>query len=348
MREGIYKGIKIEWDSRIRDGGIFLAGALAGLMCFGCGQSGGVDLAVAKEAEVKELVPEALRIAREGLEDTDPQVRAQAVEVVADTRQVTLMPKVVRLLKDEYVPVRFLAALAVGDLEYRLGEGEIEDLLGDRDQNVQIAAVYAMNKFRPDYGTERIRKALGSEDQTVKANAALLLGKAGDKESLKFLYWVLRHKDSEDKVRFQAAEAIARLGDKRIYPKLWSMLISAYADDRVVGIRAMGALGTDEARNALITMLDDDILEVRLAAAGELGALGEKTGEAEVLDVFKGRAPMGTSGQDLERVYVLSALAIGRIQTPPLRKFLPSLLENDSKMVRIAAAKAVLQWAGGK
>jgi HEAT repeat protein len=326
----------------------WLASVLAGLICFGCSQPGGENLKVAKEAEVKELVPEALRIVREGLEDADPQVRAKAVEVVADARQVTLMPKVVKLLKDDYVPVRFLAAIAVGDLEYRLGEGQIEDLLGDRDQNVQIAAVYAMNKFRPNGGTERIRKALGSEDQTVKANAALLLGKADDKKSLKFLYWVLRHKDSEDKVRFQAAEAIARLGDRRIYPKLWSMLISAYADDRVVGIRAMGALGTDEARNALITMLDDDVLEVRLAAAAELGAIGEKTGEAEVLDVFKGRAKMDTSREDIERVYVLSALAIGRIQTPALHKFLPGLLENDSKMVRIAAAKAVLQWKGGK
>ncbi len=327
---------------------VILTGILAGLISFGCSQSGGVNLGAAREAEVKELVPEALRIVREGLEDTDPQVRAQTVEVVADTRQVTLMPKVVRLLKDDYVPVRFLAALAVGDLEYRLGEGEIEDLLGDRDQNVQIAAVYAMNKFRPDYGIERIRKALGSDDQTVKANAALLLGKARDMESMKFLYWVLRHKDSDDKVKFQAAEAIARLGDRRIYPKLWSMLISAYADDRVVGIRAMGALGSEEARNALITMLDDDVLEVRLAAAAELGALGEKTGEAEVLDVFKGGAPIGTSREDIERVYVLSALAIGRIQTPALRKFLPVLLENDSKMVKIAAAKAVLQWKGAK
>mgnify|MGYP001110137148 CR=1 FL=1 len=52
---------------------------------------------------------------------------------------------------------------------------------------------------------------------------------------------------------------------------LWTRLISAYADDRVMGIRAMGALGTPEAKNALTTMLDDPVPEVRLAAAEQVG-----------------------------------------------------------------------------
>jgi HEAT repeat protein len=306
-----------------------------------------IDFNLAPDVAIKELAPDAIRIVRAGLNDPDPQVQANAIEIVADTRQVTLMPKVERLLKDDYVPVRFLAALAVGDLEYRLSEPEVQDLLQDADENVRIAAVYAMNKLRPGYGTERIRQAIGSDDQTVKANAAMLLGRVGDKQALKFLYWVLQHRASSEKVRFQAVEAIATLGDERIYPKIWSMLISAYADDRVVGIQAMGALGTDQAKNALITMLDDDVLEVRLAAAEQLAALGEKTGEPEVLDVFKEQVPLGTSRQDLERVYILSALATGRLKTPELTRYLPVLLENESQLVRMAAAKAVLQCLEG-
>ena len=121
------------------------------------------------------------------------------------------------------------------------------------------------------------------------------------------------------------------------------MLISAYADDRVIGIRAMGTLGTAEAKDALITMLDDDILEVRLAAAGQLGALKDTSGESKVLDVFTKNLTAGLNKEDLERVNVLTALAIGRIGTPPLTKFLPRFLKDKSKFVRIAAAKAVFQ-----
>jgi HEAT repeat protein len=133
------------------------------------------------------------------------------------------------------------------------------------------------------------------------------------------------------------------LGDEKIFPKLWSMLISAYADDRVTGIRAMGALGTEEAKNALIGKLDDDILEVRLVAAEQLGVFRNPIGEPKVLEVFEKKLTRTLDKQASERTYVLTALAIGQIRTPGLRKFLPQLLENESKFVRIAAAKAVFQ-----
>ncbi len=292
---------------------------------------------------VDDLVPEAVRIVREGLADDNPATRAKAIEVVAVTKRIKLMPKVQRLLRDEFVPVRFVAAIAVGDLEYRLAENKVAQLLKDEDENVRIAAAYAMARLGHPESFKTLRKAIASSDRTVKANAAMLLGKSGDKSTLKFLWWTLQHRDSDDSVRFQSAEAIAMLGDERIYPKLWTMLISAYVNDRVMGIIAMGALGTAQAQNALITMLDDDILEVRLHAAGQLGALKDTGGESKVLDVFTKNLTAGLNKDSLVRVNVLTALAIGQIGTPPLTKFLPHFLKDKSKFVRIAAAKAVFQ-----
>jgi HEAT repeat protein len=302
---------------------------------------------------IRALLPEAERIIQEDLSDDNPLIKANTIEVIAAAKQVKFMPKVERLLQDDFVPVRFAAALAVGDLEYSLAESSVKQLLKDKDENVRIAADYAMSKLRAGSGSafakasadkfELVRKAAASSDQTVRANAVMLLGKSGDRNSLKLLYWALRHKDSDDKVRFQAAEAIAKLGDERIYPKLWAMLISIYADDKIMGVRAMGALGTEEAKNALITKLDDDVLEVRLVVAEQLGMLGETTGEAEVLKVFTKNLTSELDKEELERVNTLTALAIGQIGTSNLTKFLPQLLKNESKFVRIAAAKAVLQ-----
>jgi HEAT repeat protein len=313
------------------------------MFTFGCNDSLQMALEPADVVSSDDVIFEATRIIQEALADDDPRVRVNAVEVVAETQRVMLMPKVRWLLRDEFVPVVFAAALAVGDLEYSLAEKEVAELLKDENENVRIAAVYAMNKLGAFEGFEFFRKAIVSNDQTVRANAALLLGKSGDRSALKFLYWALRHKDSDDKVRFQSAEAIAMLGDERIYPKLWAMLISAYADDRVLGARAMGALGTIKAQNALITMLSDDVLEVRLAAAEQLGMLGDNTGEPTVLDVFRKNLTSDLGKEDLERVNVLTALAIGRIGTASVTQFLPRLLQNESKFVRIAAAKAVFQ-----
>jgi HEAT repeat protein len=103
----------------------------------------------------------------------------------------------------------------------------------------------------------------------------------------------------------------------------------------------MGALGTTEAKNALITMLDDDVLEVRLAAAEQLGLLGDTAGQRVVLEVFAKNLTAGLDALALERVNVLTALAIGRIGTGAVARFLPRLLRDPSKPVRIAAAKAV-------
>ena len=285
----------------------------------------------------------AREIVLQGLTDPDPQIRANAIEVVSGTRQVLMMPKVQKLLADEAVPVRFAAALAVGDLEYGLARKDVAVLLNDPNPNAKIAACYAMVRLGYADYYKVITNAVASTDQTVRANAALLLGKSGRQEGIRFLYWTLQRDDSADMVILQAAESIAMLGDHRIYPKLWTRLISAYADDRVVGIQAMGALGTDEAKNALITMLDDGVPEVRLAAAEQLGKLGDPIGEPEVLEVFKKNVMAEMDAQGRERVKILAALAIGEVGTEPPAKYLPSLLQDASKRVRLAAARAVLR-----
>jgi HEAT repeat protein len=317
------------------------------LLSVGCNNALQTSGGSPAETTVNSLVPEAFRIIQQGLADNDPRIRANAIEVVVLTRPVPLMPKVQRLLSDEFVPVRFLAILAVGDLKYALAENELMQLLKDKDQNVAIAAAYSLTKLgHPEY-LKMCQNAVTSNDQTVRANAAFLLGRSGDRSKLtqEALWWTLQRRDSNDKVRFQAAEALAMFGDQNIFPRLWAMLISVYADDRVVGIRAMGALGTEQAKNALITMLDDSVLEVRLAAADQLGKLADPAGEPVVLEVFTKNLTAGLDKESLERVNVLTALAIGQIGTNNLTKYLSQLLKDESNFVRIAAAKAVLQCA---
>jgi HEAT repeat protein len=171
----------------------------------------------------------------------------------------------------------------------------------------------------------------------------MLLGKSGNEKALKQLWWTLSRQSSENRVIYQTAEAIAMIGDREIYPKLWAMLISAYADVRVMGVRAMGALGGAEARGALTTSLKDDIVEVRLAAAEQLAVIGDNSGEKVVIDVFRKKLDAGLEPQEQQRIRVFAARAIGRLASPGTTKYLPQLLDDPSKSVRLAAARAVLQ-----
>jgi HEAT repeat protein len=310
---------------------------------FGCD-----NLLETKPAEVKSTNlnvswTESLRIIQGALADPDPLVRANAIEVVASTGQLKLMPHVQRLMQDPYVPVRFASAVAVGDTKYLPAKRSLNILLKDKDSSVVIAAAYAMVKLGSTEHLQILRKAASSDDQVVRANAVMLLGKAGDKSSLQLLWNTMQDRDSDHKVAYQSAEAIATLGDRKIYQRIWTMLISAFHDVRTMGVIAMGKLNSPEARGALIKMLDDDILEVRLVAAGQLGLLRDPTGESKVLEVFEKNLTHEMEPQAAERTNVLTVLAIGQIKTPALKKFLPKMLQNESKFVRIAAAKAVFQ-----
>ena len=308
------------------------------LILCGCNES----FQTPKPAGSTESLPRAIEIIESSLRDSDSRVRVKAIEVVADTGAEEFLPQIEHLLGDDYVPVRFAAALAVGDMGYRQAKGKLRRLLKAPDENTKIAAAYALTKLGAVENFDILLKALQNKDQTIRANAAVLLGKSGNEKALKPLYWAMRDEGSEDKVRFTTAEAIARLGDEQIFEKLWAVVLSGYADDRIMGIRSMGLLGTRKAEDVLITKLDDEILEVRLAAAEQLGMLGNTSGQVEVLEVFTKNLTKELDSRDLERVNIWIALAIGQIGTESLAGYLPAFLADDSKFVRIAAAKSAL------
>ena len=293
-----------------------------------------------------DLKTEATKIILEGLSSSNSQVRVNAIEMAAATNNQQFMTGVQRLTKDELVLIRFASAVAIGDAKYSAAKNDVAQLLKDNDENVRLAADYAIVMLGGSKSYSRqIRAALTGNDQQIRANAAFLLGKIGDKGVLPLLHQLIQDEASDDRVRLNAIEAIARLGDEKIYQKLWATLISAYADDRVFGIRAMGALGTSRAKDSLLTMLKDDVPEVRLVAAEQLGYLGDTEGEKIVANALTHDVSAATDQETKARIQTLAAMAIGQIRTPLLKKFLPELLKSDSQFARLAAAKAVFQCA---
>ena len=308
---------------------------------FGCQE--GVRVHEGAEADyIFQLRPQAMQILIEALEDK-PQIRAKAIEIAVSTGRKELSSKIKKLLTDDYVPVRFTAAMAIGDLGYSAAKPTLNRLLiKDTDENAKLAYCYGLYKLGDTEKLDSIKAGLKSSDEKIKANSILLLGKIGDKAVLGDLYKVMTDKNSSDRVSLQAAISIAKLGDEEIYPKIWTMLISVFADDRVLGIEAMGNLATAEAKNSLITMLDDPVIDVRLAAAAELGKLGDTSGEFVVIEAFERVLSSDLPSNDSKMTKIQAAFAISNICTSRTISYLPKLLKDDSELVRLSAAKAVL------
>ncbi len=298
------------------------------------------DTNTAAGVSVKSLLPRARAALLASLADPAASTRTHAIEVAATTNQKNLMPEILKLLGDRSVPVRFAAATAIGEMVCHGCREQAEKALQDTDENIRIAAAYSIARLGDNSHIPLIRQATKSGNPTVSANALLLLGKLGNKGDIALLYKAMRNNDAPEKVRFSALESIAMLGDDKICrEKLWPLLISKYADDRVTGIRAMGALGSAEAKTAIQTMLfSDDVIEVRLAAAEQLGRLNDQSGQDEVLAYFATRPDLNQSTISNG----MAVMAIGRIGSEKLAAYLPAALQSTSNYIRLAAAQSVL------
>lgn len=301
-------------------------------------------------ADLYRLKPKAIDIVHAALADKDGLIKTHAIEIVTTTNRKEMMSSVIQLLKDKYIAVRFAAAVAIGDMKYTSGAIAVKRLLDDENENARIAAAYALTKLKKGDYIEAIKKSLMNRNQTIRANAALLLGKLGDKNALPALYWTLQDAKSGDMAKFQTAEAIAMLGDEKIYQRLWTLLISQFVDDRIVGIRAMGYLNTEKAKDTIITMLDDEVPLVRLCAAEQLGRMGDNTGQVEVIEYLTKKVRivdpdpevMAAMAALTARADSMAEMAIGQIGTPELTKYLPKLIQSRSKNTRLRAAQAIL------
>lgn len=270
-------------------------------------------------------------------------IRAHAIEVVSETGRKDMMPSVVRLLKDEKFGVRFIAAMAIGDMNYKPGALSVKPLLKDKNINARIAAAFTLTKMGKENLDSVIIEQLKNPDQTIRANAALLLGKLGKKNAHRHLKWVMTDKDTTYMVKIQVAEALAMLDvdKKATYQRLWTLLVSKYSDDKISGIKGMRLLNTEQSRTAIKTMLVDEMVELRLFAAEQLGRMFDYSGKNAVINYFtiiRPRLDTKSKGQT-DR---LAAMAIGRIGGPELKKYIPILLKSGNKDVQLRAAQAVL------
>ncbi|MCF7956666.1 MAG: HEAT repeat domain-containing protein [Phycisphaerae bacterium] len=293
--------------------------------------------------DIKSLSERANSILYQSLTNQNGVIRAHAIEVVSETGRNDLMPTVVKLLKDEKFGVRFLAAVTIGDMDYKQGALSVKPLLKDEQINVQIAAAYTLTKLRKENQYSLIIEQLKNTDQTVRANAALLIGKLGKKDAHEHLKWVLNDKESSYGVKVQATEALAMLNidKKTTYQRLWTLLVSKFADDKISGINGMRLADTTNSRAAIKTMLTDEMPEIRLFAAEQLGRMSDSSGKNEVIQYFTTIRPTADE-KSREQADLLAAMAIGRIGGPELIKYIPILLNSSNKDLQLRAAQAVL------
>lgn len=271
--------------------------------------------------------------------------RMNAIEAIGLSKDESLMANLIMILNGgkSTEAEKYAALMAIGDARFKTAADAVRKYAGNEAPNLDIASAYALIRLG-DTSLERyktILKYLDSENRSARDNAVVALGKAGERKYINVLRWIFSNENYSERTKLLAVEAMAELRDPEAFGKAWALMISKRADDRVMGIKSMRKLMTDDSRNSILTMFDDGVLEVRLVAAGQLAMMGDKSGLPIIEDFFVHILPK-LEDKDRTRALVHAIDAVIALKKAEVAAYLPNLMKEDSEDVRLKAAQAIL------
>ena len=197
--------------------------------------------------------------------DSDPVLRANAIEAMQDTLGNDAADNIVKALDDPEPLVRFAAAMAAGRLRLKQADERLVALADEPDVNCKVAARFALHRLGDTHRSHDFETYARYPDRSVRANVALALGLLGEPTALRVLRQMTS--DTDPNVRLQAAEGMWRLGDPDGLDTLVVGTVSEYPDDQIVSLLALAEPRDARVAGHLKARLTSEAPEVALAAA---------------------------------------------------------------------------------
>ena len=246
----------------------------------------------------------AAAVAIGGLGDTDVRVRRVAAAVLGDLDAGSAGEPLRSALRDPDPEVRASALTSL----VRLGiaaDGEIDELTGDAEPAVRLAAVDAVAATFRDRGkaATALRARLDDDDPSVRANAAAaLVRRTDDALGVAALFDLARSED--ERARTVALDAIAGLGDARLASAAAGAMRDPTTSVRAAATGALAKTDPDRALAALPAALADPARSARIAAAEALGGIGP-TAMPAVLEALEDPERRDGALEALERLPIV-------------------------------------------
>lgn len=223
---------------------------------------------------------------------------------------------------------------------------DIQRLRGASDEETRLRATTALATSRTRMAVSELVTALGDPSLAVREEAAHALGVIGDPAVIPALIDVLT--DPTSGLAGQAARALGRIGDRRATPALARLLADRselYSrEDRILAIRALGALGGSDAADALLGVLaqtgcDEEPAEENEAIVRALGQIGDPKAAPVLASLLQ--------QEEISRPLRLALVrALGELGHPSavsvLRSILPAAIDDGVLFPLLADALARL------
>lgn len=245
-------------------------------------------------ARLSELREAAIQRIEDLSRNTDPQIRANAVEASASA-SIRLKPLITAGLIDNNAGVRAVALMTIGRLQITDLVGKTSSLNTDPSPFVRAAAIYAQircgRKVDPSPLADML---LTGTSINLRGHAAFLLGELGDRSAVPLLKEAARQSmplaspSERNKLQLQIAEAMVKLGETGYIEGIRAALFPATPEElesMALAVQIIGELRDRGSISQLINMSEYRNqtnqyypAEVRLGIASSLAKMGKDQG----------------------------------------------------------------------
>ena len=313
-----------------------------------------------KEVDWSRVYLDARTTLRQAAEDPNPEVRTKALEALAATEGREAGALMMQSLQDQHGPVRFAAAMAVGEVRYEAARPLLLAMAKDPQTPAKLlcAVIYGLHRTGDYSYTTELGRLLNDEDKWIRATAAMVMGRLGE-PSAKQVLDDLRRGERDAVVQLQVIEALAALGDQRASAILRAFTKSQFLEDQIIAVQGLGRVRNPGSVYFLRKLMRNGREDptVRVAAAGSLGQLGEPSGydlamravlnPQKVLRSARGRRA-GLLEAEITNLQSLAVLALGDMGEAKAVEQIHPLVFSTKGTVRVAACKSILQLLKGQ
>ncbi|MEK6645017.1 MAG: HEAT repeat domain-containing protein [Planctomycetota bacterium] len=298
----------------------------------------------------RQIRGEALMFLKEAVKSDDPTLRIQALEALQTVAAADGIPYIMDNIDNGYAGVSFAALMSAGAIQEKRCLEKTRIRAEDSDPHVRIAAIYALHRLGDTKRTSELGELLMNHpDARVRANAAVAIGRLGEKGSAGLLR-TANHREKKDVVKMQIREALAMLHDQRATDELIFAGYSAVPDQALPALAFLAEAKNDRAEDLFRHRLHKaEIPELRLIAARGLGRLGNNAGyDIACAHLFFDSPQRNRKNdppeQQVARVRSLAALALEAINDPDSLGPLSDAFHDEQQgmAARLAIARATV------
>ena len=261
-----------------------------------------------------------------GTESSD--TRYWAIHIIGEMRREGTGQYIIPFLKGNDVNLICRAISSLSSLGYKEAIPTFVQLLGHRQESVRLAAIEGLAAFG-DYSVKPLTDLLESNQRVCRVSATASLALVGD-VALKSIFDKLREESGE--LRFWAVRALSRFDNPAIVPVLVSLLDDDSSDIRLAAAAALKNYTVpDETAFELISRLSSSDWRLRRSLAEVLAA--QKQIEAERFFRY-------FAGADEDTRYWI-AWILGHVRRDDGVRYLVEAFDDPSWPVRKRASESV-------